>query len=369
MPNKKAKPSTKAVPIEKSMAMRYAYQVGGIKGQKLIKMFKGYSKAVIYRHCKKPLDGELKEDKRIGSCIGRPSKVSRLDHRNIKKAIPMLRETEGSFTSKRVQVETGLEHVSNRTVRRAMNRGGFKYLRSRKKGILNKSDIKKRLAYCKDKIKNNICQDFWSYGVSFYLDGVGFVFKTNPMDQAFAPQAREWRRPNEGLSYGCTAKGKKEGSTQVKFMVAISYDRGVVLCEQYKQISGPKYAKMCDECLPQAFDLSINPRDRRFVQDGDPSQNSAVAKEVLENMGAKVVTIPARSPDLNPIENFFHLIGKAIVEDTKRKNITKETFDEFSSRVKDIIVNFDKKTINSLIGSMDKRIKAVIKAKGERTKY
>ena len=38
------------------------------------------------------------------------------------------------------------------------------------------------------------------------------------------------------------------------------------------------------------------------------------------------------------IENFFHLVGKAIVEDTKNKDITKETFEEFLARVQNIIL-------------------------------
>ena len=369
MPSKISKISTRAVPLEKSMAMRYAYQVGHIKGKNLLQMFKGFSKTAIYKHSKKPLNGEVKHDKRIGSGIGRPSKLSRLDYRNIKKAIPELRNTEGSFTSKRVQVVAGLEHLSNRTVRRALNRTNYKYLRSRKKGILSKKDIKRRLAYCKEKIKENIGQDFWSYGVSFYLDGTGFVYKQNPMNQAFAPKAREWRKSNEGLSYGCTAKGKKEGAKQAKFMVAISYDRGVVMCEQYSGINGENFAKMCDSCLPQAFALSINPYDMRFVQDGDPSQNSAIAKEIIDQLGAELVPIPPRSPDLNPIENLFHLVGKALEEDTKQKHVKSETFDQFSARVRNIIVNFDRNIINKLIGNMHKRVKAVIKSKGERTKY
>ena len=369
MSSKRAKPSTRAVPIEKSMAMRYAYQVGGIKGKDLQKMFKGYSKAVIYKHCKKPLAGELNVDKRINSGIGRPSKLCRVDHRNVAKAVPHLRETVGSYTSKRVQVETGLKHVSNRTVRRAMNKAGYRYLRSRKKGVLSPDDIKARYKYCKEKVRNNVTQDFWSYGVSMYLDGTGFAYKRNPLDQAFAPKAREWRKPNEGLDYQCTTKGQKEGTKQARFMVAISYDRGVVMCEQYTSMTGEICAKMMDSCLPQAFALSINPDDKRFVQDGDPCQNSAAVRDILEGLGAELVKIPARSADLNPIENLFNLAGVAIEEDTKKKNITKQTFEEFSARVKNILLNFDRETINGLIGNMEKRIKAVIKRKGQRTKY
>jgi len=332
-------------------------------------MFGEYSKSAVYIHCKKPLEGNVIHDRRVGSGRGRPSKLTAREKRNVKNEIPKLRQTEGSFTSKRVQLRCGLGHVSNRTVRRAMNNSGFKYLRSRKKGILTKEDIKKRLKYCREKVRNNVDQEFWSYGVSFYLDGTGFAYKTNPMDQATAPRAREWRKENEGLSYGCTAKGKKEGEKKARFMVAISYERGVVLCEQYDSMSGAKFAKMMDTCLPQAFNSSINPHDMRFVQDGDPCQNSAAAREVLQNLGAEVIPIPARSPDLNPIENFFNIVGQHILQDTREKCITKESFAEFSARVKSIMVNFDRLEINKMIGNMEKRIKAVIKAKGQRTKY
>ena len=369
MVKKKVKQSTKAVPIEKSMAMRYAHQVGGLKGKKLLKMFIGYSKSVIYKHCKKPLEGELKEDKRVGSGIGRPSKLSRNDRRNIKKLITETRESIGSFTSKRIQVSAGLEHVSNRTVRRAMNKHMYGYLHTRKKGVLSPDDIVLRLQWAKEKVRNKVNQTFWNYEVSLYLDGVGFEYKTNPFDQACAPKSREWRKRNEGLSYRCTAKGKKEGTTQARFMVAISYERGVVMCEQYDSIDGPTFAKMMDNCIPQAFALSINPHGNLFVQDGDPSQNSKVANEILLNYGLEIVTIPARSPDLNPIENFFNLAKKAVQEQARDKMIKSETFAEFSARVRDTIVNFDRKIISNLIGNMDKRIRAVIKCKGGRTKY
>ena len=137
------------------MAMRYAYQVGGCKGAKLLKMFKEYSKSVVYKHCKKPLGGELVEDRRVGSGIGRPSKLKRVDHRNIKKAIHETRERIGSFTSKRIQVEAGLEHVSNRTVRRAMNAQDFKYLHTHRKYMLSQEDIEK-IAWAQEKVRNKV---------------------------------------------------------------------------------------------------------------------------------------------------------------------------------------------------------------------
>lgn len=172
--------------------------------------------------------------------------------------------------------------------------------------------------------------------MSLYLDGTGFVYNANPVDQAFSPKAKEWQRTNEGLNCRCTNKSKKKGLTQAKFMVAISYDRRVVTCEQYRSICGSKFAKMANNCLPKAFDLNIHPHDRRFVQDGDPSENSAVSREIVENLGSEMVIVPARNPDINCIETFFELVEKAL-----DKNITRETFQEFSIRAQNIIVNFE----------------------------
>ena len=86
----------------------------------------------------------------------------------------------------------------------------------------------------------------------------------------------------------------------------------------------------------------------------------------MENLVAEMVSIPARSPDINCIETFFNLLEKVLIENTKNKNITKE---EFSARVQNIIVNFDRKSIGSLTDSINKQIKVFIKAMGQKTKY
>ena len=76
-----------------------------------------------------------------------------------------------------------------------------------------------------------------------------------------------------------------------------------------------------------------------------------------------------RSPDLNPIENLFHLVDKKLKQDAIDRNIEKETFKEFSNRVIDTVKNMDSKVIDNIINSMPKRIKDIIKVKGERLKY
>ena len=107
-----------------------------------MKLFPQYSTSTIYEHAKRKV-GEPRIYKRHGN-KGRPRKLDARDKRLILQQIPILRNEYGSFTLKRVQVESGLtDKVSNRTVRRCLNGNGYGYRRSRKKGLLAKKDLSK----------------------------------------------------------------------------------------------------------------------------------------------------------------------------------------------------------------------------------
>ena len=43
----------------------------------------------------------------------------------------------------------------------------------------------------------NYSQEIWTEGIAFYLDGTGFAYKRNPLDQARAPKARVWRKKTD----------------------------------------------------------------------------------------------------------------------------------------------------------------------------
>ena len=69
---------------------------------------------------------------------------------------------------------------------------------------------------------------FWQ-NIAFYLDGVSFVYKTQPLSDALTPTGRVWRRKSEGLQ--STAKGSKNfaGGKRLHLLVANSHNNGVVL--------------------------------------------------------------------------------------------------------------------------------------------
>ena len=209
----------------------------------------------------------------------------------------------------------------------------------------------------------------WEKGIAFYLDGVNFAYKTNPLDQARAPTGRIYRKKSEGLDQFCTAKGKKVGTggKLVKFIVAISHDCGVILCEQYEHMNGSFFASFVDKHFRDLFE-KCKKNTRLWKQDGDPSQNCRLAQDAMKRANANLLKIPPRSPDLNPIENVFKSISEILRRQVIDKAISYESYEDFAARVKSTIESFSVDKINKIIESMKTRIPLITKRK-KRLKY
>ena len=281
-------------------------------------------------------------DKRKSVCIkpktcklGRPNKLNERSIRILIRTVEVLREKNVNFTVKQLVEASGLSLnlVNRRTYSRYLNKYGYKYLQSRKKGLLNNRDRIARRKYAR-KAKSILSQtpNFYTDEVAFFLDGVSFVHKTNPLNTACQPKARVWRKKGEGLKL--TSKGSKnlaEGR-RVHVMVAVAYGKGVILREIYEHMNGTFFADFIKKHFNICFARAGSKQNGRrlFIMDNDPSQSSKVAMSALEEVEAELHKIPARSPDLNPIENTFHLIKKKLEQEAIYLQIMNESFDCFS---------------------------------------
>ena len=170
---------------------------------------------------------------------------------------------------------------------------------------------------------------------------------------------------------GRTAKGKKEGTggRVARFMVTVVHGKGVIKCHHYNgNINAETFADFVKEHFPEMFKSGNNTKGRLFLQDGDPSQNSRMAQDAMDAIPCRLLKIPDRSPDLNPIENAFHLVGKQLRKDAIEKNISKENFQQFCWRIKKNLLSFYPAIVSKTIESMNKRVDAIIASKGERIK-
>ena len=359
------------IPLCVSVHLRYLHQDLGIKGTDLVKRFPKYRRSAIYRHMLKEV-GDVVVDKRKGN-KGRPKVLTLRDERNILRQIPKLRRSmQGNFTLKDVRTGAGVrEDVCDMTVSRVLHKEGYHLRRARRKGILTEKDVRIRLKFARH-AKKALAQDIWSKEISFYLDGAGFAHKYNPCENARATKSMTWRKKNEGLALHCTAAGSHDGSggRVAKFMVAIAYGKGVTMCNEFKvRLTGKSFADFVVKYFPPCFSNSANPVGKLFLQDGDPRQNSRVAMNALGEVGGRKFAIPARSPDLNPIENIFHIAKEKLKSEAIAQKITCESYEEFVKRVIRTLKATPIPVIDRTIASMNKRIDMVIKSKGERIKY
>ena len=165
------------MPLAVSEELRIMHQKFGVGLKELLKQYPQYPKTSIYRHSLKRL-GELKEDKReFGK--GRPRKLTERDKRSVIRSLVSLRENVGTFSSRDIQNDCGLQHkVSNDRIRRCLKKHKYGYFQCRKKGLLTKEELVKHLKFA-EKWKQ-LHENIWTEGVSFYFDGTGWVHKKKP---------------------------------------------------------------------------------------------------------------------------------------------------------------------------------------------
>ena len=100
-----------------------------------------------------------------------------------------------------------------------------------------------------------------------------------------------------------------------------------------------------------------------FQQDNAPCHKAKSVLDVFRREGVEVMDWPAQSPDLNPIENVWKILGQR----SKARN--PKTTEELWLALKKEWNLISVEEIQNLIASCSRRCQHVIKTKGLHTKY
>ena len=111
------------------MRLRYLHQDKAAKICYLVKRFPSYSKSNTYIHAKLPDEAAKSDDRKLNK--GRSKFLTVREERKIIRTMMMLRETLGSFSIKRLILESGVDpHVSDNTIIRILKRNKYRHLQS-----------------------------------------------------------------------------------------------------------------------------------------------------------------------------------------------------------------------------------------------
>ncbi len=175
-----------------------------------------------------------------------------------------------------------------------------------------------------------------------------------------------WCRDGESLQPRNVTETTKHGGGHLMLWGCITSSGIGYMCEIEGIMDQHLYKEILESELAETIEYyQLDTDNLTFQQDNDPKHTAKSVKEYLNDQDFKVMTWPAQSPDLNPIENCWsYLKNKVYSYDTPASGL-KELFRRIEEQWEKISPEY----IKNLYESMPRRMLQVIKAKGRWTKY
>jgi len=198
--------------------------------------------------------------------------------------------------------------------------------------------------------------------------------KTNWDDIVFADECavflsqsgriHAWRRRDERVLVPIPTKEQLRKNRLFIWGCISSKGKGF-LCVQRRPFNSRDYARVTEDYLLPSFHGFGSSAPFKFIEDNASIHHTEMAAEARRRAGIKRISFPRRSPDLNPIEHVWAQLKGLIYKDLK-------VFDDLQELERTIRSSWDKipiQNVRNTIASMNKRIEAVIQAKGNNNVY
>jgi len=242
-------------------------------------------------------------------------------------------------------------NVSRWTLDRAFNRLNFEYKNARNSLILTKAHKQRRIELSERWIAE--CHD-WTRTI--FTDEKKFNFD--------GPDSwSSWMESRHRI-----IRNKRQcGGGSVMAWAALISDGTILIKRLVGRINSEIYIDFLSEHIKPMLDQKFGSEHYVFQQDNASIHVSNYSMAWLRANFSNVLEWPARSPDLNPVENVWKMISD-IVYDSKTYNSISDLWDSIEQACTKLMAE-KQNILVDLIKFMPKRLVDVIKLKGELTKH
>lgn len=247
--------------------------------------------------------------------------------------------------------ELNPKQISHHTIRRIFRKNNIIAKRANPSKMLNEKQFEDRLNFAK-KHKEWTINNWKKVGFSDESD----LFPRNTSQQyAFIKKGKPFP-PYDTKNYQ-TYNVKCWG---------IIYKGQLFITKYEGNLNAKSYVDLLDEVLfnfaPNLKNQNTKARPEYFMQDNAPSHSSKITTKWLEEKGVVTLDWPARSPDINIIENVWSCIKDKLW--IYKDNIKNK--DDTWKYIQKIVENFEENFIEKLYESLPKRVNELEQKEGGR---
>jgi transposase len=286
---------------------------------------------------------------------GRPPLLNERDKRVIARIIQKKEASNAESIRKVANLHYEID-VSRDTISRALTSFGYAARVKAKKPRLTINQKKSRLAWAKAHSTWTIDdwrKVLWSDETKFTLvnsEGKEYV----------------WVREGESLNSNAVIGTTKFGGGKVMMWGCMTWEGVGFACRIDSTLDAELYTNILKEEMMDTIKFyKLKKEEIVFQHDNDPKHTSNLAKETLSKLKIEVMSWPAQSPDLNPIEHLWDHIKKNLKIDKRIFGTEDELWDQVQEEMK--AENRD--VCRKIIATMPERVIDVIRAKGGYTKW
>ena len=284
---------------------------------------------------------------------GRPRKTSERDDRRLLRLVRRHPHASSS-TLKRLWLRH--QPLSYQTIRNRLRAAGLKSRRVIKRPRLTDNHKRTRLAWCRQRQGWNLRswrRVHWSDESRFLLHAVD-------------GRIRVWRRPGTAYAARNIMPTVPFGGGSIMVWGCISFDCKLDLVTIRGNLTGARYIQeVLDPVVIPHFDNHPLATRPLFMDDNARPHRARDVTQFIQNNAIENIPWPAMSPDLNPLEHVWDILGRRI----QRRDPAPQNLHELEAALHEEWRQLPMEQFRRLVRGMRRRLEAVIQAFGGSTRY